>query len=85
MLFFGFAYLVWAMLIVFAIGAALAAFLLAYGVAWGGVGVDAILRKSSGSYRAKRISRGPLRWPKNVENAMNAAMSKGTGRLARRR
>jgi len=84
-LFFGFAYAIWAMLVVFAIGAALALFLVALGLAWAGLGIDAVLGKSSRSYRGKRTSRGPLRWPKNVENAMNAVMSKGKRPVRRRR
>jgi hypothetical protein len=76
-LFYAFAYLFMAFVIVGAIGAVLALFLLALLIAWAGVGIDALLRKSSGSYRAKRLDRGKLRWPKNVENAMGSAMSLG--------
>jgi hypothetical protein len=54
-------------------------------VAWTRVGIDALLRKSRGSYRDKRVDHGKLRWPKNVENAMGAAMSMSKRPVRRRR
>jgi hypothetical protein len=82
-LFFGLFYILYAMLILCLIALGVGVFILALSIAYAGVGIDALLMHRE-SYRAKRIGRGPLRWPQAV-NVGSAAAWKSATKQGRRR
>jgi drug/metabolite transporter superfamily protein YnfA len=82
---FGFVYLIWYMLIATAIVFALGLVLAAYGIVFLAVFIDWALMRAVPRYAARRVDRGPLRWPQNVTGVINSTISVGGGRCRLRR
>jgi hypothetical protein len=83
-LFFLFFYLLYGMLLLGLIALGIGVFVLALLIAYAGVGVDALLMHYREPYRAKRVGRGPLRWPEAVTVGTSAFWISATKRGRRR-
>lgn len=74
-LFYAFFWIAVAMLAVVALGAMLGLALIAYLVAFAGLGIDALLLRFSDSYRARRYGRR-ITWPADVSAVVSSAFGK---------